>query len=90
MVTVVIVVAWCIAFDVLSLLQCPSHFSAFWGSFEVHKRYCDLNPVWAKGLAISDFILDLWVVMLPVPMVCSVAIVVFTAKLQDPDLASST
>lgn len=67
MATVIVVAAWYITFDALSLLQCRSHFSAFWdGDF---LKYCDLNPVWAKGLAISDFLLDLWVVLLPVPMV---------------------
>ena len=55
-VTVAVIVAWYITFNVLSLLQCRSHFSAFWnGTFE---EYCDLNLVWVQGLVISDFILD--------------------------------
>ncbi|KAK4496961.1 hypothetical protein PRZ48_011410 [Zasmidium cellare] len=66
-ITVGIIAAWYMSFDALSLLQCRSHFSAFWdGDF---KKYCDLNPVWAKGLAWSDFVLDLWVLLMPVPSV---------------------
>jgi hypothetical protein len=62
--TVVIIALWYITSDFLSLYQCPGHFSAYWdGSFD---EYCVLNPVWAKELAISDFLLDLWVLALPI------------------------
>lgn len=66
-VTVAIIIAWFIAFNALSLLQCHSHFSSYWdGTFT---EYCDLNLPWAQGLAISDFILDVWVLVLPIPLV---------------------
>ncbi|KAF2170599.1 hypothetical protein M409DRAFT_19416 [Zasmidium cellare ATCC 36951] len=65
--TVGIIAAWYVAFDILSLLQCRSHFSAFCdGDFT---KYCDLTPVWAKGLAWSDFLLDLWVLLMPIPSI---------------------
>lgn len=69
--TLVGLFAWTIAFDILSMLQCRSHFTAFWnGDFEV---YCvEVNREWAMGLAYSDFLLDLWVLLLPVPRVSSI------------------
>lgn len=65
--TIGIIAAWYIAIDALSLLQCRSHFSAYWdGTFA---KYCDMNPVWAKTLAWSDFLLDLWVMLMPISSV---------------------
>ncbi|CAK4021223.1 Hypothetical predicted protein [Lecanosticta acicola] len=65
--TMVIIALWYITSDFLSCYQCRSHFSAPWtGQF---KKYCDLNPVWAEELAISDMILDIWILVLPVPLI---------------------
>lgn len=65
--TVVVIAMWCITSDFLSLYQCRNNFSAYWGGN--FRKECDLNPVWAKELAITDLILDVWVLVLPLPCV---------------------
>ena len=65
--TAVTVVICYAVWSFIALFQCGTHFSAFWdGNFA---KECTLNIPWALGFAISDLILDLWVLALPMPRV---------------------
>lgn len=65
--TIFVVILWLFVFQFLTGFQCGTHFSALWdGNYE---RYCTLSFPFLYGLAISDFLLDIWILSLPVPRV---------------------
>lgn len=65
--TIVIVVLWLVVFQFLTGFQCGTHFSAGWdGNYE---KYCTLSFPYLYGFAISDFLLDIWILSLPVPRI---------------------
>ncbi|KAI0158121.1 hypothetical protein GGR57DRAFT_510342 [Xylariaceae sp. FL1272] len=67
-ITVFVVVLWLFIFQFLTGFQCGTHFSALWdGSYA---EYCTLSFPFLYGLVISDFILDLWLLVLPNPNTC--------------------
>ena len=63
----VIIVCWYITFMFLASFQCPGHFNAVEEGEAT--EYCTLNYSWALGLAVSDFLLDLIVLLVPIPRV---------------------
>ncbi|GAW21901.1 hypothetical protein ANO14919_114270 [Xylariales sp. No.14919] len=66
-ITVVIVVLWLFVFQFLTGFQCGTHFAALWdGSYA---EYCTLSFPFLYGLVISDFILDIWLLILPIPSI---------------------
>jgi hypothetical protein len=66
--TIVIVSLWMVTYLVLFGLQCGVHFSALWTGTKDYSRYCAAiaRPA-LEGFAISDFLLDVWILSLPVP-----------------------
>lgn len=65
--TIVTVVLWLVVFQFLTGFQCGTHFSAAWdGNYE---KYCTLSFPYLYGFAISDFLLDIWILSLPVPRI---------------------
>ena len=65
--TAIIVFLWLVAFLLLTGFQCGSHFSAMWNGTYV--EYCTVSFPFLYGLVISDFLLDVWILALPVPPV---------------------
>ena len=65
--TAMIVALWLVAFLLLTGFQCGSHFSALWNGTYV--KYCTVSFPFLYGLVISDFVLDVWILALPVPPV---------------------
>ncbi|TAQ84692.1 hypothetical protein B7494_g6984 [Chlorociboria aeruginascens] len=65
--SVVIVLLWIIAFMVLVGLSCGSHLSALWSSRSIFIKYCHVAYPYLLSFAITDFLLDFWVLCLPVP-----------------------
>lgn len=65
--SIVIVGCWLITFPFLAGFQCGTHFSALWNG--TYAQYCYLSFPYLYGLAISDFLLDVWILVLPVPLV---------------------
>ncbi|KAI0972044.1 hypothetical protein F4678DRAFT_460874 [Xylaria arbuscula] len=64
-ITVIVVVLWLLVFQFLTGFQCGTHFSALWdGSYA---EYCVLSFPFLYGLVVSDFILDIWLLVLPIP-----------------------
>lgn len=67
-VSVVVVVLWTITFLVLLPLQCGSHFSALWITAD-HAKYCTRAEHELLAYVITDAILDVWIIGLPIPKV---------------------
>nr|POF09550.1 hypothetical protein CFP56_77889 [Quercus suber] len=63
----VIVVGWYITFEFLAAFQCPGHFDADWTGGSI--KYCWLNYTWNMGLTLSNFLLDIIVLLFPIPPV---------------------
>ncbi|KAM0817959.1 hypothetical protein AB5N19_03766 [Seiridium cardinale] len=64
---IVVVILWLFVFQFLTGFQCGTHFSALWNGH--YKEYCTISFPYLYGFAISDFILDVWIVCLPIPKV---------------------
>jgi hypothetical protein len=67
MATAVVVVLWLVTFLLLTGFQCGSHFSALWDG--TYLRYCTVSFPFLYGLVISDLLLDVWILTLPIPEV---------------------
>lgn len=63
---------WVVAFTILVGLSCGTHFSALWTSSKaVFLQYCGKRPhQFLLSMSISDFLLDFWIIALPIPQVC--------------------
>ncbi|MCJ1360447.1 MAG: hypothetical protein MMC33_010452 [Icmadophila ericetorum] len=65
--TAATIILWLITFLLLTGFQCGSHFSALWDG--THLQYCTISFPFLYGLVISDLLLDVWVLALPIPQV---------------------
>lgn len=65
-----VIILWMIAFLIMSFFECGTHISAMWTSnAKIAAKYCTHNYPVLEGLAISDFLLDFWILILPIPKV---------------------
>lgn len=69
MASIVMVACWVVTFEFLIGFQCHLHFSALWDGTQ--RQYCTYAWPALLGQAISDFFLDVWVLMLPIYPVCN-------------------
>ena len=53
----------------LTGLSCGTHFSALWTSRQDFAKYCQTAEKFLLSLSISDFLIDLWIMGLPIPQV---------------------
>jgi len=67
--TIVIIVAWMISFSFSFLLACAKDFSAQWSGTAELRKVCVNGLALQNGLAISDFLTDVIVFLLPIPMI---------------------
>ncbi|KAK3172901.1 hypothetical protein OEA41_006227 [Lepraria neglecta] len=67
--TVVVVFLWMIAFLGLFTFNCGSAVDAKWGSLLEVSKSCKFSFTAEEGMASSDFILDLFVFLLPFPVI---------------------
>ncbi|KJZ72069.1 hypothetical protein HIM_08524 [Hirsutella minnesotensis 3608] len=67
-VSIGLVLVWMVAMEIFTAFQCHIHFNAIWDGTQL--KYCDLSYPAMEGLAISDFLLDIWVLILPIYPVC--------------------
>ena len=70
LITIIVVALWTAAFDILTGLACGTHFSALWTGPRDYDRYCRKTS-WRflLSLSVSDFLLDIWILALPLPRV---------------------
>jgi len=66
-VTIAAIVCWLITFCFLAAFQCGSHFSALWDG--TYNTYCVYSFPYLLGVSISGFLLDIWILILPIPRV---------------------
>lgn len=66
---IALVSAWTIAFFFMRLLACRGNFSAWWRSALSLMTHCPNTMLKLYWLALSDFVTDVIIVLLPVPMV---------------------
>ena len=64
-----ITVLWTLGFVLAFAFNCGTHFSASWGSAEDIGRYCKGGVQEEKGMAVSDLILDVIIISIPIPLV---------------------
>ena len=62
-----LITAWTIAFFFGFLFACGTHIDAWWNVAIGNKICLGLN--YENGFAFSDFLLDLFIIIMPVPMV---------------------
>ncbi|OTB03440.1 hypothetical protein M426DRAFT_177781 [Hypoxylon sp. CI-4A] len=63
--TIILVILWLLVFQFLTGFQCGTHFSALWDG--TYLQYCTISFPFLYGLVISDFLLDVWILVLPIP-----------------------
>lgn len=66
---IVIIIAWAVSFGISPLFICNEHFAAMWTSIKDLNTHCGRLLDWQLGYAISDFITDVMVLVLPLPCV---------------------
>ena len=67
---IAVVILWTIAMTLMNALQCGSHITALWaGTIENYLEYCIYTFPFVMGFAISNFLLDLLILVLPMKKV---------------------
>lgn len=66
--SIVVMGVWMVAFVLATVFQCGTHFSAGWDGTQL--KYCTLSYPSIEGMAVSDFLLDIWILALPLYPVC--------------------
>lgn len=72
--TIVLIVAWTIAFTFGFIFKCGAHPSYAWAPVAVVAEKCHVQTTLSEAYAVSDLILDVWIWSLPLPKVCSLII----------------
>lgn len=67
--TIIIIITWMVGYMMLTGLSCGTHFSALWGSQKAFSKYCQTQHKFLLSFSISDFLLDLWILGLPMPKI---------------------
>lgn len=68
---IVLVAAWTIAFFFAEMFQCSTRFWANWGSTHVLQTQCNHTTWVVFAVCLTDFILDVVIITIPIPLVCS-------------------
>lgn len=55
---------WTVVFVFMTIFQCGTHFDAPWDGTKL--KYCTLSYPSIEGVAVSDVLLDVFVVLLPI------------------------
>lgn len=79
-ITLVVAIAlWTLIFFFLMLFACGTNFSANWTTIVALEENCAQSPHWQMSLAICDFGVDMFIITLPLPMVCHFNLWFYTA-----------
>lgn len=63
------VVLWALAFFFATLFECGHNFELIWGSQREFKMWCSDTSLLVRILCFIDFITDLVIILIPVPLV---------------------
>ncbi|KAF7889887.1 uncharacterized protein EAF02_002302 [Botrytis sinoallii] len=66
-----IIIAWAIGFTAFSVAACGSHLTAAWSGYIGFATYCLRTEKFEQAYAISDFLLDTFVLAVPLPSIWS-------------------
>ena len=69
-ITLVVLALWFAAMIIMNSLQCGTQIWALWTSVDAFAQYCLYVENYEIGFAISNVILDVWILILPLPKVC--------------------
>jgi hypothetical protein len=72
-ISIVIIIAMMIGFFFSTLFECRSHISAMWQSAVALETYCPNSDSYDYGFSISDFITDIFILAVPIPLVSVLA-----------------
>lgn len=67
--SIIIIAILMIGFFFATLFECGSHISAMWQSATALETYCPNTDSYDYGFAISDFITDIIILAMPIPLV---------------------
>ena len=67
--SMLVISLWTVAFVLLTLFCCGTKIAAHWGPIAEQLQDCPVGLTIKYGLAISDLVLDLFVFILPLPLV---------------------
>lgn len=68
---IVVIILWTLAFVLLFFTNCGTHLSERFKSLADTRKYCPTGVVGNEAMAIADFITDVMVYALPIPVVSS-------------------
>lgn len=68
---IVVVVLWAVAFFFAILFECGRQFEVIWGSQSEFQRRCTNTIGLVFTLCITDFISDILIIAIPIPLVSS-------------------
>ena len=74
--SIVLIALWIIAYLLLPILQCGAHIGVETGKepYKYHEKYCFIQKPYYYSLVISNLVLDVWILLLPIPRVCTTRI----------------
>lgn len=65
-----VIFLWTFTFLLIDIFACGGHVTANWGSLEEQNKYCDtIGYTSLEGFAVSDLIIDIFVLASPLPLV---------------------
>ena len=82
--SVTIVALWMVGYMIMPPIQCGSRFSALWTSRTDYHRYYRMAHPFLLSCAISDNVLDLWILALPIPQVGYCRLILPCGELTSP------
>ena len=68
----VVVFLWTVTFILIDIFACGGHVTANWDSLAEQSKYCDaIGYTSEEGFAVSDLIINVFVIISPLPLVSS-------------------
>lgn len=66
----IVVGLWAVTMIFMNSFQCGTHISALWDSEEAYLKFCAaINPKYTEASALSNVLLDVFILALPIPKV---------------------
>ena len=66
---IVLIWIWGVAYFFSFLFICPGHPTAYWTTLRTEKEFCINTVLLHNAYGVSDFVLDVLIILLPIPLV---------------------